>query len=106
MLEQLEKEVVQWAIDKGIPLNQLNALKQLGKTQEELSELRDEVVACNIVDGNADHIKLELGDVLVTLCLQAAIWDTTLEECLQLALNKITKRTGKIVNGVFVKDGD
>jgi len=30
---------------------------------------------------------------------------TTQEECLQMAYEKISKRTGKMENGVFVKDG-
>lgn len=32
--------------------------------------------------------------------------DSTLEECLELAYNKISKRTGKMQNGKLVKDGD
>jgi NTP pyrophosphatase (non-canonical NTP hydrolase) len=102
-VELLEKEVIAWAENKGIPLVQSNAIKQMNKSQEELNELRDEINN-EINMGSANAIKLELGDVLVTLCLQAAIWSTSLEECLELALNKISKRTGKIVDGVFIKD--
>ena len=31
-------------------------------------------------------------------------YNLTIEECLQQAINEISKRTGKFVNGVFVKD--
>ena len=102
-VEILEQQVIEWAKNKGIPLEQSNSLKQMNKSQEELNELRDEINN-EINMGSANAIKLELGDVLVTLCLQAAIWDTTLAECLGLALNKISKRTGRIVDGVFIKD--
>ena len=32
--------------------------------------------------------------------------DSSIDECLEMALNKITKRNGKMKNGKFVKDGD
>lgn len=106
-IEELEKSVIQWAKNKEIPLVPSNAIKQMNKSQEELNELRHEVVLYINKNNEWDKskIKLELGDVLVTLCLQAAIWDTSLAECLELALNKISNRAGKIVDGVFVKDG-
>lgn len=104
-MEELEQQAIQWAVDCGIPLVPSNAIKQMNKSQEELNELRDEIVSeLAIPNGETDHIKLELGDVLVTLILQARIWDTSLSECLTLALNKISKRTGAVVDGVFVKD--
>lgn len=34
----------------------------------------------------------------------AATYNLTISECLQQAINEISKRTGKFVNGVFVKD--
>ena len=34
----------------------------------------------------------------------AATYEMSLAECLQQAINEISKRTGKFVNGVFVKD--
>lgn len=35
----------------------------------------------------------------------AEVCGWTLEECLQVAYDVISKRTGKMVDGVFVKDG-
>ena len=43
----------------------------------------------------------ELAVVLIGYCLQRGL---TLEQCLESAYNEIKGRTGKIVNGVFVKD--
>lgn len=40
----------------------------------------------------------------ISLCLLANHFNLTIEECLQQAINEISKRTGKFVNGVFVKD--
>lgn len=34
----------------------------------------------------------------------AKSYNLTIEECLQQAINEISKRTGKFVNGIFVKD--
>ena len=51
-----------------------------------------------------DQFVLECGDVLVTLALLAEMKETNLAHCLEQAYNKINKRTGKMVGGVFVKD--
>ena len=45
-----------------------------------------------------------MGDIMVTLIIQAKMQDLSLEECLESAYNVIAKRTGKMVNGQFVKD--
>ena len=49
---------------------------------------------------------MELVDVLVTSILLADLLGATVEECLRLAYEKIAKRTGKTVNGVFIIDDD
>ena len=97
--------VYNWAKDKGL-LDDCQPLKQLGKTQEELTELRDEVLLCEQKAYTADFgaVKEELGDVLVTLNVLACQLGLNLDECLGIALDKIEKRSGKMVNGTFVKD--
>lgn len=45
-----------------------------------------------------------IGDTLVTLILLCDMYGFTLEACLQQAYNVISKRTGKMVDGQFVKD--
>jgi NTP pyrophosphatase (non-canonical NTP hydrolase) len=45
-----------------------------------------------------------LGDILVTIIIQAEMQGLKLEECLESAYNVISKRTGKMINGTFVKD--
>lgn len=46
----------------------------------------------------------DIGDILVTLIVQAHYQDTTLLECLQMAVDEIKGRTGRMVNGTFIKD--
>jgi DNA-binding protein len=41
---------------------------------------------------------------MVTLIIQAKMQNVSLEYCLKSAYNVISKRTGKMVNGQFVKD--
>lgn len=108
-LEQLVLRTEAWGHGKGIiHYNSGQALIQLTKTREELDEL---VEAINLMakgpteEGARLHdIKLELGDILVTLVMASSCLQMDLTESLELAYNKINKRTGKVVEGVFVKD--
>ena len=95
---ELEVCVEQWAEEKGI-LAKATPMQQAMKTQEELTEL------CNaILDNDRDEIKDAIGDIVVTLIIQAKMQGMTVEECLNAAYDVISKRTGKMVNGQFVKD--
>lgn len=95
---QLEALVIEWADNKGI-LKNGTPPAQANKTMEECQELVDA-----IQDGNRDEIADALGDILVTIIIQAKMQDMSLVECLEGAYNVITKRTGKMVDGQFVKD--
>lgn len=95
---QLEALVVEWAQNKGI-LEKATTAAQANKTMEECQELIDA-----IQDDNRDEISDALGDILVTIIIQAKMQNMSLVECLEGAYNVIAKRTGKMVNGQFVKD--
>ena len=95
---ELECAVENWAEEKGI-LSKATPIKQAMKTQEELTELINA-----ILDNNRDEVIDGLGDLMVTLIIQAKMQDLSLEECLESAYHVISKRTGKMVNGQFVKD--
>ena len=97
--KELEACVEQWAIDKGIMLNG-NPTKQALKTQEEVTEL-----LTAIFDNDKDEIEDAIGDIIVTLIIQAKMQNTSIEACLNGAYDIISKRTGNMVNGQFVKDG-
>ena len=95
---QLEALVIEWAENKGI-LQKATPARQADKTLEEVEELR-----AAIADNNREEIADALGDILVTIIIQAKMQNMSLVECLEGAYNIIAKRTGKMVNGQFVKD--
>ena len=97
---ELEKLVIDWSREKGI-LAKATPIKQAMKTQEELTEL------CNaILNEDRDEIKDAIGDIMVTLIIQAKMQGMTIEECLNAAYDVISKRTGQMVNGQFIKDNN
>ena len=104
-LENLEKQVVQWAEERGI-LEHKRHLPRLDKFYEEVEELVDEIIIPDDEGFNPDldNIKLEAGDVLVTLINLLHPYNLDLETCLDAAYEKIKNRTGKMVAGQFVRD--
>ncbi|MDN4634771.1 MazG nucleotide pyrophosphohydrolase domain-containing protein, partial [Sphingomonas sp. PsM26] len=66
---------------------------------EECNELMDA-----IDKENRDETIDALGDILVTLIIQAKMQNVDLLNCLQSAYNVISKRTGVMKDGMFVKD--
>jgi NTP pyrophosphatase (non-canonical NTP hydrolase) len=97
-LDILEMKVSEWGFQKGILPNP-DPMAQYGKTKEEVLELFEA-----IKDEDLYEVKDAIGDIMVTLIMQTYAWDLTLEECLQQAYETISQRTGKMVDGVFVKD--
>tara|TARA_R110000787_G_scaffold126282_2_gene237541 strand:- start:1009 stop:1320 length:312 start_codon:yes stop_codon:yes gene_type:complete len=68
------------------------------KLMQEVGELSD-----NICKGK--DIRDDIGDNLVVLINLAVRNKITLVECLQVAYDDIKDRKGKMVDGVFVKEG-
>lgn len=99
-LNNLETDIIAWGAEKGILPNP-DKVAQFNKTMEEAGEL-----AQGIVSNNRDEVSDAIGDIFVTLVMQCQAWDLTMEECVQGAYDIISKRTGKMVDGVFVKDED
>lgn len=95
---ELEALVIAWATQKGI-LENGTTLSQAMKTSEEVYELQDA-----IFNNDTEEIIDALGDILVTIIIQAEMQGLSLVECLESAYNVIAKRTGKMVGGQFVKD--
>jgi len=95
---ELEELVLQWANEKGI-LDKSNPIKQIGKTQEELTET---LIA--LVESDDEEIKDGIGDMLVTIIILSKLCDLTTTECLEAAYDVIKTRKGKMVNGLFVKE--
>ena len=112
---ELEPLVIQWAKEKRI-LDKATPLAQAGKTLEEVNELIEACEAQSLCSENytnskgklvntQEELKDALGDILVTIIIGAELQGLKLEDCLESAYNVISKRTGKMLNGVFVKDG-
>jgi NTP pyrophosphatase (non-canonical NTP hydrolase) len=95
---ELEALVIAWATQKGI-FKKGTPIAQACKTMEECTELIT-AIAFDDKDETIDA----LGDILVTIIIQAEMQGLSLTECLESAYNVIAKRTGKMVDGQFVKD--
>lgn len=118
-MNTLINNVRQWFHDKGISENS-NPLKQIEKTIEEIIETRDAAVKLDwltndhniIATGSYSSIVMHLthelkdgiGDTLVTLIGVCEMYEFSLEECLQQAYDVISKRSGRVVDGIFIKN--
>jgi NTP pyrophosphatase (non-canonical NTP hydrolase) len=97
---ELEALVITWAHQKGI-LDNGTPYAQSLKTLEEATELQKAVIT-----KDREETIDALGDILVTIIIQAEMQGLELLECLESAYNVISQRTGKMVDGQFVKDLD
>jgi phosphoribosyl-ATP pyrophosphohydrolase len=100
-MEELINKVIEWGEPKGLTENRpmLKSWPQYEKVQEEAQE-----IARSLVNNDRDGLIDGLGDTMVTLILLAKQNGLDIQECLEYAYNEIKGRTGKIVNGKFVKD--
>lgn len=98
--ETLVSLVQGWARDRNI-LNTTDATRQALKAASEFGEFADEVLK-----GNKEAAKMELGDVLVTLICTSTVLGIDMTDALAAAYNKISARKGTTVGGIFVKEGD
>ena len=111
--EQLQKLTLEWAKDKNL-LYAENADNQFMEFIEEVFEFKTEYDILwhevrrkgGISKDSVRLLMLEMGDIFVTLiilCNQIGIEPT---RCLDMAYEKIKDRTGKTVNGIFIKQED
>ena len=91
-------QIRDWAEDKGI-YDHGDSKTQTLKLMEEAGEV------CRAVLKQDDaEIKDGIGDMVVVLTNLAELCGLTIEECVESAYDVISKRTGKMDNGTFVKD--
>ena len=69
------------------------------KLLQEVGELSDSL--CKGKDFRDD-----VGDIMVVLINILVRNGVTIDECLEIAYNDIKDRKGKMVDGVFIKEGD
>ena len=88
----------EWAEERGIyehgdPKTQyLKLIEEAGEVGRAILKDKDD----DIIDG--------IGDMVVVLTNLAELCGTSIEECTEKAYDVISKRTGKMKNGTFVKD--
>lgn len=87
-----------WASDRGITKDG-NPKVQYIKLMEEAGELAEALLKNNELE-----IKDAIGDMVVVLTNLASLKGFTIEECINSAYNEIVDRTGKMIDGTFVKD--
>ena len=107
--KDLQTKVIDWAEDKDL-LHVINAPRQFLKFVEEVFEFKTEM-DISVFDGKVserflDNLKLEMGDIFVTLIILCKQIGIDPIECLEKAYNKISKRKGRTIRGTFVKEED
>jgi len=92
------QKIRDWAGERGL-YTKGDTKTQFAKLIEETGEL-----AQAILENDNEEFVDAIGDMVVVLTNMAHLGGTTIEECIDAAYKVISKRTGKMVNGTFVKD--
>lgn len=87
-----------WASERNI-IEKGDSKTQYVKLMEEAGEL-----AQALLKNNNKEIKDAIGDMVIVLTNLASLKDFKIEDCIDYAYNEIQNRTGKMINGTFVKD--
>jgi NTP pyrophosphatase (non-canonical NTP hydrolase) len=94
----IQNKITEWAIDRNI-ISPENAPKQLLKLSEEVGEL------CSAYLKNKDAEIIDaIGDIQVVLIILSKQLGVDYDKCLEIAYEQIKHRTGKTINGIFIKD--
>ena len=93
-----EKLIGQWHLDRNL-IEGSTDKDQYMKLIQEVGELSDSL--CKSKD-----VRDDVGDIMVVLINILVRNNLTMDECLKVAYEDIKDRKGKMVDGVFVKEGD
>jgi len=96
--EEMFDKIRLWAKQRGL-YDKGDTKTQLIKLYEETGELSQE-----ILKNNRDGIVDAIGDCVVVLTNLAHLNNLSIEDCIGAAYDEISNRTGKMINGTFVKD--
>ena len=97
-MQELIGKVNKWFEDRNLIQGSTDK-DQILKLMQELGELSDH--ACK-----GEDIRDDLGDMLVVMLNIMERQGISMEECLETAYNDIKDRKGRMVDGIFVKEGD
>ena len=92
------QKIRDWAGERGL-YTKGDKKTQFCKLMEEAGELGRAVLK-----NDQEEFVDAIGDMVVVLTNMAHLGGTTIEKCIDAAYKVISKRTGKMVNGTFVKD--
>ena len=98
IFEQLEHNIGTWHVERNL-IEGSTDKDQCMKLIQEVGELSD-----NICKGRP--VADDIGDCIVVLKNIAERNGLTLLDCVSIAWDDIKERKGKMVNGVFIKEGD
>ena len=93
------ERIRRWARERGL-YKKGDSKTQYVKLQEEAGEL-----AKALLKQDHEEIVDSIGDIVVVLTNLAHLEGFKIEECVESAYKVIAKRTGKMENGTFMKDG-
>ena len=97
-MEEVVKKIINWHYDRNL-IDGSNDKTQFMKLIQEAGELSDNI--CKEKD-----VADDIGDMLVVLINIAERNGLSLHHCLDVAYNDIKDRKGRMIDGVFVKEGD
>lgn len=95
-----KERVAKWAEDRNL-VQGSNPVLQMNKLIEEVQELSDALIA-----NDTDEICDAIGDIQVVLAVMCAQLGQDIDQCREIAWEQIKDRKGKMVGGMFVKEGE
>lgn len=90
----------EWAVARNL-IKGATAKDQMLKLTEEVGEL-----ASAIARNQNVKIVDSLGDCVIVLTILAAQLGVDLEDCIRISYEEIKNRKGKMVDGIFIKEGE
>ena len=94
------EDIRRWAEERNL-IDGSDPKSQFVKLAEEMGEL-----ANAIAKDKADEYFDAIGDMVVVLTIMSAQYMVPIEACIEDAWNVIKDRKGRMVDGMFVKEGD
>ena len=94
------EDIRTWAAQRNL-IEGSDSFRQMTKLVEEVGEL-----AHGIAKNRLAEIADGIGDAVVVLTILAAQNGLTIEDCIESAWTEIKDRKGRMVDGVFIKEGD
>ena len=94
------KSIEQWASDRNL-IEGSSPQAQFVKLAEEFGELAE-----GIAKGRNALVLDSIGDMIVVLTVIAKQYNTSIEECSNLAYAEIKDRKGRMIDGIFIKESD